>query len=83
LVGSTPSTNANKNIDTSPRSSSRQVPAVLAQPHVPDLMMQWLRVIAVQGLLAMAAGGRFAVVDGIDEGALDLGVSALTARFVG
>src|SRR5689334_20708980 len=30
---STPLTNANKNIDTSPRSSSRHVPAVLTQPH--------------------------------------------------
>ena len=39
----------------------------------------------MQRLLAMAAGRRFAVVDGvgvIDEGALDLGVSELTARFV-
>ena len=53
--------------------------------HVPDLMTQRLRVIAIQRLLAMAAGRRFAVVDGvgvIDEGALDLGVSELTARFV-
>ena len=53
--------------------------------HVPDLMTQWLRVVAVQGLLAMAADHRFAVVDGvgvIDEGTLDLGVSALAARFV-
>src|SRR5262249_29844639 len=53
--------------------------------HVPDLMTQRLRVVAVQGLLAMAAGAWFAVVDGvgvIDEGALDLGVSALTACFV-
>ena len=54
--------------------------------HVPDLMTQRLRVIAMQRLLAMAAGRRFAVVDGIgviDEGALGLGVSALTAGFVG
>ena len=54
--------------------------------HVPDLMTQRLRVVAMQRLLAMAAGRRLAVVDGvgvIDEGALDLGVSALTARFVG
>jgi hypothetical protein len=54
--------------------------------HVPDLMTQRLRVIAVKRLLAMAAGRRFAVVDGvgvIDEGTLGLGVSALTAGFVG
>jgi hypothetical protein len=53
--------------------------------HVPDLMTQRLRVVALKRLLAMAAGYRFAIVDGvevIDEGALDLGVSALTARFV-
>jgi hypothetical protein len=53
--------------------------------HVPDLMTQRLRVVAKQRLLAMAAGCRFAVVDGvgvIDEGALDLGVPLLTARFV-
>ena len=54
--------------------------------HVPDLMTKRLRVIAMQGLLAMTAGRRFAVVDRvgvIDEGALGLGVSALTAGFVG
>jgi hypothetical protein len=48
-------------------------------------MTQRLRVVAVQGLLAITADRRFAVVDGvgvIDEGALDLGVSALTARFI-
>jgi hypothetical protein len=53
--------------------------------HIPDLMTQRLRVIAMQRLLAMAAGRRFALVDGvgvIDEGTLDLGVSALAARFV-
>jgi hypothetical protein len=53
--------------------------------HVPDLMTQRLRVVAVQRLLAMAAGRRFAVVHGvgvIDEGALNLGVPLLTARFV-
>ena len=57
----------------------------LDRRHVPDLMTQRLRVVAIQRLLAMAAGCRFAVVDGvrvIDEGALDLGVSLLTARFV-
>jgi hypothetical protein len=45
-----------------------------------------LRVIAVQGLLAMAADCRFALVDGvgvIDDGALSFGVSALTAGFFG
>ena len=54
--------------------------------HVPDLMTQRLRVVAVKRLMAMAAGRRFAVVDGvgvIDEGALRLGVSALTAGFFG
>ena len=54
--------------------------------HVPDLMTQRLRVVTVQRLMAMAAGRRFAVVDGvgvIDEGALRLGVSALTAGFFG
>jgi hypothetical protein len=54
--------------------------------HVPDLMTQRLRVVALQRLLAMAAGRRFAVVDGvgvIDEGTLGLGVSALTAGIVG
>jgi len=53
--------------------------------HVPDLMTEWLRVVAVKRLLAMAADRRFAVVDGvgvIDEGTLDLGVPVLTARFV-
>jgi hypothetical protein len=30
-------------------------------------MTQWLRVVAVQGLLAITADGRFAVVDGIGE----------------
>jgi hypothetical protein len=52
--------------------------------HVPDLVTQRLRVVAMQRLLAMAAGRRFAIVDGvgvIDEGALDLGVSVLSARF--
>ncbi len=54
--------------------------------HVPDLMTQRLRVVTVQRLLTMAAGRRLAVVDSvgiIDEGALGLGVSALTAGFVG
>ena len=54
--------------------------------YVPDLMTQRLRVVAVQGLLAMAAGRGFAIVDSvgvIDEGTLGLGVSALTAGFVG
>jgi hypothetical protein len=53
--------------------------------YVPDLMMQRLRVVAMQRLLAISAGCGFALVDGagvIDEGALDLGVSGLTARFV-
>ena len=56
-----------------------------ARTYVPDLMAQRLRVVAVQGLLAMAAGRRLAVVDGIgviDEGTLGLGVPVLTARFV-
>ena len=54
--------------------------------HFPYLMTQRLRVIAVQGLLAMAADRRFALVDGvgvIDDGSLGLGVSTLTAGFVG
>jgi hypothetical protein len=54
--------------------------------HVPDLMTQRLRVVAMQRLMAMAALCRFAIVDGvgvIDEDALGLGVSALTAGFVG
>jgi hypothetical protein len=49
-------------------------------------MTQRLLVVAMQRLLATAAGRRFAVVDGvgvIDEVALGLGVSALTAGFVG
>jgi hypothetical protein len=49
-------------------------------------MTQRLWVIAMQRLLAMAAGRRFAVVDGvgvIDEGALGLGVPLLTAGLVG
>ena len=53
--------------------------------HVPDLMTQRLRVIAMQRLLAITAGRRFAIVDGVgvsDEGALNLGVPLLTARFV-
>jgi hypothetical protein len=48
-------------------------------------MTQRLRVVAVQRLLAMTAGSGFAVVDSvgvIDEGALGLGVPALTAGFV-
>jgi hypothetical protein len=48
-------------------------------------MTQGLRVIATQRTLAMAADGRFAVVDGIrviDKGTLGLGVPVLTARFV-
>jgi hypothetical protein len=54
--------------------------------HVPDLMTQRLRIVAVQRLLAMAADRRLAIVDGIgviDEGALSFGVSALAAGFVG
>jgi hypothetical protein len=53
--------------------------------HVPDLMTQRLRVVAMQRLLAMAAGRRFAFVDDvgvIDEGTLGLGVPLLTARFI-
>jgi hypothetical protein len=49
-------------------------------------MAERLRVVAMQRLVAMAAGRRFAIVDSvgaIDEGALGLGVSALTAGFVG
>jgi hypothetical protein len=48
-------------------------------------MTQRLRIIAMQRLLAMAAGRGFALVDGvgvIDEGTLGLCVSVLTARFV-
>jgi hypothetical protein len=48
-------------------------------------MTQRFRVIAMQRLLAVTASRRFAVVDGvgvIDEGALCLVVSVLTARFV-
>jgi hypothetical protein len=48
-------------------------------------MTQRFWVIAMQRLLTMAAGRRFAIVDGvgvIDEDALRLGVSALTAGFV-
>ena len=54
--------------------------------HFPYLMTQRLRVIAMQRLLAMAAGRRFAIVDSvgvIDEGTLGLGVSTLTAGFFG
>jgi hypothetical protein len=54
--------------------------------HVPNLMTQRLRVVAVQRLLSITAGSRFAIVDSvgvIDEGALGLGASALTAGFVG
>ena len=54
--------------------------------HVPDLMTLRLRVIAMQRLLAISAGCGFALVDSvrvIDEGTLGLGVSALTAGFVG
>ena len=53
--------------------------------HVPDLMTQRLRVVAMQRFAAVAAGRRFAVVDGIgviDEGTLGLGVPVLTARLV-
>jgi hypothetical protein len=49
-------------------------------------MTQRLRIIAMQRLLAMAAGRGFAIVDGvgvIDEGALGLGMSILTTGFVG
>jgi hypothetical protein len=48
-------------------------------------MTQRLRVVAMKRLLAIAAGRRFAFMDGggvIDKGALDFGVSALTTRFV-
>lgn len=54
--------------------------------HVPDLMAQRLRIIAMQRLLAITAGRGFALVDGvgvIDEGTLGLGVSVLTAGFFG
>ncbi len=53
--------------------------------HVPDLMSQRLRIIAVQRLLAMAASRWFTIVDNvgvIDESALGFGMSALTAGFV-
>src|SRR5690242_19048794 len=49
-------------------------------------MTQRLRVVAMQGLLAIPADSWLAITDGvglIDEGALDLGVSVLTAGFVG
>jgi hypothetical protein len=49
-------------------------------------MTQRLRVVAMQRLLAMAAGCRFAIVDSvgvIDEGTLCLDVSLLSASFVG
>jgi hypothetical protein len=49
-------------------------------------MTQWLRVVSVQRFAAVAASREFAIVDGvgvIDEGALGLGVSTLTAGFVG
>jgi hypothetical protein len=49
-------------------------------------MTQWLRVIAMQQLLTISAGSWLALMDGvavIDEGTLDLGVSVLTAGFVG
>jgi hypothetical protein len=52
--------------------------------HVPDLMTQRFRVVAMQGMLAITADRRFAIVEGvglIDEGTLGLGVSVLTARF--
>jgi hypothetical protein len=45
-------------------------------------MTQRLRVVAMQRLLAMAAGRWFAIVDGVgvsDEGALNLGVSMAAA----
>jgi hypothetical protein len=48
-------------------------------------MTQRVPVVAMQRLLAMAAGRRFAVVDCvglIDEGALDPDVPMLTAHFV-
>ena len=54
--------------------------------HVPDLMAERLRVVAMQRSLAITADRRFAIVDGIgviDEGALSFGVSALAAGFVG
>jgi hypothetical protein len=53
--------------------------------HVPDLMTQRLRVIAMQRLLAIAAGRWFAIVDSIgviDEGALGLGMSGLSTGFL-
>ena len=48
-------------------------------------MTQRLRIIAMQRLLSMAAGRRFAIVDGvrvIDEDTLRLDVSLLTAGIV-
>lgn len=54
--------------------------------HVPDLMTQRLRVIAMQRLLAISADRGFALVDGvgvIDEGTLSLGVSVLTSGLFG
>jgi hypothetical protein len=53
--------------------------------HIPDLVAERLRVVAMQRLLAITADRRFAIVDGIgviDEGALCLIVPVLTSRFV-
>jgi hypothetical protein len=53
--------------------------------NIPDLMTQRLRIVAVQRLAAVAAGGRFALqhaVGPVVEGALRLGMSVLAAGFL-
>jgi site-specific DNA recombinase len=54
--------------------------------NVPDLMTQRLRIVAVQGLAAVAAGAGLTfqhAVGPVVEGALGLGMSALSAGLVG
>jgi hypothetical protein len=54
--------------------------------HVPDLMTQRSRIVAVQRFVAAAAGGGFALqhaVGPVVEGALRLGMSVLAAGFLG
>ena len=54
--------------------------------NIPDLMKQWLRIVAVQRLSAVAASGRFTLqhaVGPVVEGALRLGMSVLAADLVG
>jgi hypothetical protein len=54
LVGSTPDTNANRNSDTSRRSNSRHVPAVLAKPHTLPRASHDIPVIDLAGLGQLA-----------------------------